>query len=71
MTFEMKLQEKYEEGYKEGYKEGFKEGLEESLEVLVFSLRSLVDDFDKVYDQIRRNEVYANVTPEMVRKFYK
>ena len=51
--------------------QGREEGREEGLCSMVKTVKSFVgDDFDRVCEVIRKNEVYANVSDEEIRKYW-
>ena len=59
-------------GVNEGIEMGVEMGVENGLEALVNTLKSIVgDDFKKIADAVRQNEIYANVSDEEIRKFLK
>ena len=45
-------------------------GIEKGLRALVNSLKVYIKDFDSLYEAIIKNEDYANVSKEQVRKYY-
>ncbi|WP_177174882.1 hypothetical protein [Butyrivibrio fibrisolvens] len=45
-------------------------GVEKGLRALVNSLKDYIKDFDALYEAIIKNEDYANVSKEQVRKYY-
>ena len=49
---------------------GLEKGLEKGLRALVKSLKDYIKDFDSLYDAVIKNEDYANVSKEHVRKYY-
>lgn len=54
-----------------GIEEGIEKGIEKGLRGMVETVKSLVgDDFDKVCEIIRKNDIYANVSDEDIRKFW-
>ena len=62
--------EGYEEGRMAGEMAGFLKGEENGLEALVNTIKSFVgDDFDKVKEAVIKNEHYANVSDEDIRKY--
>ena len=66
--------EGYEEGrmagFLQGEEAGFLKGEENGLEALVNTIKSFVgDDFDKVKEAVIKNEHYANVSDEDIRKY--
>ena len=71
MTWTQMLNEIRNEEREEGRKEGIEEGREEGLCSMVKTVKSFVgDDFDRVCEVIRKNEVYANVSDEEIRKYW-
>ena len=49
---------------------GIRKGIEKGLRALVNSLKVYIKDFDSLYEAIIKNEDYANVSKEQVRKYY-
>ena len=49
---------------------GMEQGLESGLEALVNSLKLFLPDFQAVMEAVKKNESYAHVTEEQVRKYY-
>lgn len=49
---------------------GIEKGIEKGLRALVNSLKAYIKDFDSLYEAIIKNEDYANVSKEQVRKYY-
>lgn len=47
-----------------------KKGMEKGLRALVNSLKTYIKDFDSLYEAIIKNEDYANVIKDQVRKYY-
>lgn len=45
-------------------------GVEKGLRALVNSLKDYIKDFDALYEAIIKNEDYANVSKEQVKKYY-
>jgi len=45
-------------------------GMEKGLRALVNSLKTYIKDFDSLYEAIIKNEDYANVSKDQVRKYY-
>lgn len=70
MTWGDYVDELKEEAYEDGEKAGTDKGLANGLSALVQSLKSLVPDFEQVYEIVIQNEVYANYTKEEVKKYY-
>ncbi len=50
--------------------EGMEKGIEKGLRALVDTLRPFVSDFRELYKVVTKNEIYAHVTEEQVRKYY-
>ena len=46
-------------------------GRADGLAVLVKILKSIFNDFNKVYDEVIKNEIYADITREKVMEYYK
>ena len=60
-----------ERGIEEGIEQGLEQGKAEGLRSLVETVKSLVgDDFQKVCEIIRRNDIYANASDEEIRKYW-
>ena len=54
-----------------GIEEGIEKGIEKGLRGMVETVKSLVgDDFDKVCKIIRKNDIYANVSDEEIRRYW-
>ena len=51
-------------------REGRVEGRAEGLTALVASLKSILKDFDMVYEAVRNNEIYSDVTREKVFEYF-
>ena len=56
-------------GIERGIEEGIERGIEQGLEALVQTLKP-VYDFEKLYEAVVKNPVYAHVTREEVRLLY-
>ena len=56
-------------GMERGIEEGIERGIEQGLEALVQTLKP-VYDFEKLYEAVVKNPVYAHVTREEVRRLY-
>lgn len=52
------------------FDEGKKIGLDTGLSALVSTLKTMLNDFDKVYEAIIKNEAYADVSREKVLEYY-
>ena len=60
-----------ERGIEKGIEQGLEQGKAEGLRSLVETVKSLVgDDFQKVCEIIRQNDVYANASAEEIRKYW-
>ena len=60
-----------ERGIEEGIEQGLEQGKAEGLRSLVETVKSLVgDDFQKVCEIIRKNDIYANTGDEEIRKYW-
>ena len=71
MTLAQMLNEVRNEARLEGRKEARKEAREECLCSLIKTVRSLVgDDYAKVCEIIRENEIYAQTSDEEIRKYW-
>ncbi|MFR2279125.1 MAG: hypothetical protein ACLS6E_15375 [Lachnospiraceae bacterium] len=65
------LERGIEEGIEQGIEQGLEQGKAEGLRSLVETVKSLVgDDFQKVCEIIRKNDVYANASDEEIRKYW-
>lgn len=69
------IEEGIEQGLQKGMEKGIERGLEqgkaEGLRSLVETVKSLVgDDFQKVCEIIRKNDIYANASDEEIRKYW-
>lgn len=69
------IEEGIEHGLQKGMEKGIERGLEqgkaEGLRSLVETVKSLVgDDFQKVCEIIRKNDIYANTGDEEIRKYW-
>lgn len=51
--------------------EGLNKGLSKGLNALVRSLQPLTKSFEELYNTIKANPEYADVTQEQVREYYK
>ena len=49
---------------------GKAEGMLEGLSALVRTLKPILNDIDKVYEAVRKNETYADVTREKVMEYF-
>lgn len=58
------------DGKEEGMRQGKIEGISEGLQALTVTLKGLLPDFNAVYQTIIRNDIYHDVSPEQVRKYY-
>ena len=59
-------------GIDKGRAEGKAEGLQEGLQALIDTVKDFVgNDFDKIAQAVRKNEKYANVSDEEIRKYLK
>lgn len=58
------------DGLNQGLSQGLSQGLDKGLRALVNSLKLYIKDFDAIYEVIRKNEDYADVTEEEVRKYF-
>lgn len=56
-------------GMRRGRQTGLQESLENGLAALVASLKLLFPDFQTVLEAIRKNDCYAHVKEEQVRKY--
>ena len=55
----------------QGIAKGMKQGLEQGLRSMVKTVKSFVgDDFDKACEVIRKNDIYAKVSDESIRKYW-
>ena len=59
-----------EEGIEKGIEQGIEIGIEQGLSALVETLKSILPDFESVYDAVIANEVYAGCSHEEIRKYY-
>ena len=50
--------------------DAYDEGLDAGLSALVSTLKPLLKDFDKVYEAVIKNEIYADVSREKVLEYY-
>ncbi len=57
-------------GIEKGIEKGREEGREEGLQALIFSLSGFIKDFDSLYSAVTQNDVYKDVTREVVLKYY-
>ena len=65
------LERGIEEGMEKGMEKGIEKGIEKGLRGMVETVKSLVgDDFDRVCEIIRKNDIYANVSDEDIRKYW-
>ena len=65
------LERGIEEGMEKGMEKGIEKGIEKGLRGMVETVKSLVgDDFDRVCEIIRKNDIYANVSDEEIRKYW-
>lgn len=53
-----------------GIAQGIEQGIEQGLAALVATLKPLLPDIQAVLEAIRKNEAYAEVTEEQVRKYF-
>ena len=58
-----------EQGMERGIEQGIERGIEQGLEALVQTLKPIYD-FEKLYEAVVKNPVYAHVTREEVRRLY-
>ena len=58
-----------ERGIEQGLERGIEQGIEQGLEALVQTLKP-VYDFEKLYEAVVKNPVYAHVTREEIRRLY-
>ena len=56
-------------GIKQGIEQGIEQGLEQGLAALVQTLKPIYE-FEKLYQAVIQNPVYANVTREEVYRLY-
>ena len=51
--------------------QGIEQGIEQGLRSMVQTVKSLVgDDFEKVSEIIRKNDIYASLSDEEIRKYW-
>lgn len=59
-----------EEMTQRGLEQGLEQGLDKGLKALVTTLKQYVNDFTGVYQEVIKNEEYAGVTEEAVRRYF-
>ena len=60
-----------EKGIEQGIAQGIEQGRQEGLQGMIETVKSLVgDDFDRVCEIIRKNDIYANVSDEEIRRYW-
>ena len=64
------LAESRAEGQAEGLEKGIEKGIEKGLSALVETLKSMLPDFEAVYNAVVKNEVYAGCSREEIMKYY-
>ena len=70
MTWTQRENELREEGRAEGEAKGKAEERQEGLRALIDTIKDFVgDDFNKISQAVRKNEKYANVSDEEIRKY--
>ena len=60
----------YNDGKEDGLAEGKAEGLDEGLKAAVQMLKPFCKSFEELYQTVKSNPTYANVSEEEVRKYY-
>ena len=55
---------------REARAEGLEEGIEKGLSALIETLKSILPDFEAVYNAVVKNEVYSGCSREEVMKYY-
>ena len=63
-------QEGIREGRREGRCEGEKNALQKSLLVLILTLKECSLELESVYQKVKKQEIYKDVTFEQVKKYY-
>ena len=65
------IEEGIEKGIEKGIEQGIAQGRQEGLQGMIETVKSLVgDDFDRVCEIIRKNDIYANVSDEEIRRYW-
>ena len=60
-----------EKGIEQGIAQGIEQGRQEGLQGMIETVKSLVgDDFDRVCEIIRKNDIYANISDEEIRRYW-
>ena len=65
------IEEGIEKGIEKGIEQGIAQGRQEGLQGMIETVKSLVgDDFDRVCEIIRKNDIYANISDEEIRRYW-